>query len=59
MKNIRTMTVTPESGKDVTSTKQLSGQASQTKAWKEKNSTTQYSTSGAEKGALGGKPSGQ
>ncbi len=44
------------SGKDVKDTDQISGQAKPTAAWKSKNSTTQYTTSGAgnSSGPLGG-----
>lgn len=56
-KNLRSMAVTTGMGKDVKDTSQLSGQVSQTKAWKEKNSTTQYETSAPDPGPLGGKGS--
>ena len=56
-KNIRKMTITTSSGEDVKSTKQLSGEASQTAAWKAKNETVQHMTSKAQMGTLGGKAS--
>jgi hypothetical protein len=48
------MTVTTETGKDVSATKQLSGQASDSLSGK--NTTTEYSNSGGYKsmGPLGG-----
>lgn len=54
LKNIRTMEVTTESGKDVTTTKQLSGDSHCTAAFKDKNVTKQYTTGAIKKGALGG-----
>lgn len=53
-KNLRTMEVTTESGKDVKDTQQLKGQAHTTKAFRETNSTKQYTTGALKKGALGG-----
>lgn len=57
MPNLRTMTVTTETGKDVSATKQLSGQASDSLSGK--NTTTEYSNSGGYKsmGPLGGENS--
>lgn len=56
-KNLRNLTVTTESGKDVRDTQMLKGESHSTKAWKETNATKQYSTGALNKGALGGKPS--
>lgn len=58
-KNIRKMTITTETGKDVKTTSMLSGEAKPTKSWKETNETSQYSTGSVSKGALGGHPSGE
>lgn len=53
-KNLRTATFGTESGTDVKSTKQLSGESHKTPAEKETNETTQYTTGRIEKGPLGG-----
>jgi hypothetical protein len=53
-KNLRTLEVTTESGKDVKDSSQLKGQAHITRAFKETNSTKQYTTGALKKGALGG-----
>ena len=53
--NLRKLKVTTDSGTDVKDTSQLKGQASPTSAWKAKNDTNQYTTSGGvPKGSLGG-----
>jgi hypothetical protein len=52
--NLRNMTITTESGKDVTNTQQLSGQAHETPAQKDTNETKQYTTGALKKGTLGG-----
>jgi len=54
--NLRKMTVTTSTGKDVKDTKQLSGEAKNSLSGS--NSTTQYGNSGGvDKGSLGGLPS--
>ena len=40
--NLRKMTISSEDGKDVKDTSMLKGEAKMTSAFKEKNSTTQY-----------------
>lgn len=55
-KNLRNMVITTESGKDVQSTGQLSGQAKPTAAFKAKNELKQYTTGAPSKNNLGGKP---
>lgn len=45
-----------DSGSDVKSTKQIRGNATQTSAWKEKNSLTESVRSAGDKGKLGGLP---
>lgn len=59
-KNIRTMTVSTDSGKDVKSTNQLKGEAKESAAFKETNKTTEYSSgsSGKGSGPWGGENSG-
>lgn len=53
--NLRKMTVTTESGKDVKDTSMLKGSAKKTKAFEATNETSQYTTSGGvPKGSLGG-----
>lgn len=56
-KNLRDMKVSTDTGKDVTSTKKLSGEASPTAAWKAKNDTSQYTTGKTATGPLGGENS--
>lgn len=55
--NIRTMSVTTSTGKDVKDTQQIKGEAKDSLSGK--NETTQYSTAGSgfEKSNLGGLPS--
>ena len=57
IKNIRTAVITTETGKDVTQTQMISGQASDSLSGK--NSTVQYTTSGGASGngPFGGLPS--
>jgi len=55
MSGLRDATYSTSSGKDVKQTKMLSNGARPTKAWKEKNSTTEYKTGGFDHGPLGGK----
>lgn len=53
--NLRTMVVTTSSGSDVKSTAQLKGEAKESAAFKEKNSTTEYVSSGSKgEGPWGG-----
>lgn len=57
--NLRTQTFSTNSGKNVTSTNQLSGEATKTSAENEKNTTTQeYFGKGAGKGPWGGENTG-
>lgn len=53
-KDIRKWEVSTEHGKHVTDTKMISGEAKITSAFKEKNSTTQHTTSGKLEGPWGG-----
>ena len=52
--NLRTMKVTTSSGKDANSTQVGQGEAKKTKAWNEKNETTQYTTGKPSHGSTGG-----
>lgn len=54
MENLRNKSMSTDSGTDVKSTKQLSGEAKPTKAWNATNDTKQYTTGSSQKGALGG-----
>lgn len=53
-KNLRTMKVTPESGKDFRDTQVTSGLGHKTRAFTEMNETTEYRTGKTAKGPLGG-----
>lgn len=53
-KNLRTLEVTTESGKEVDDTQQLKGGAHLTAPFKDKNETKQYTTGKPKNGALGG-----
>lgn len=55
VKNLRNMEITTASGRDVTDTKQLSGEAHETPAQRDKNAQKQYTTSGPKKSGLGGR----
>lgn len=55
--NLRTMSVTTSSGKDVKDTSQLKGEAKDSLSGK--NDTKQYHTGGTSPGKLGGMPSNQ
>lgn len=55
-KNLRDMVITTGSGKDVTDTKMLSGEAKD--SLHGKNELKQYDTSGKVTGPFGGKPGG-
>ena len=55
--NIREIDVKPGDGKDVDSTQMLKGQGSLTPAQTATNKTSDYTTSTAPHGKLGGKPS--
>ena len=52
--SVRNMQVGSKSGKRVSSTMKLSGEASDTLAERANNTTTQYTTKGPPKGPLGG-----
>lgn len=52
--NLRNMTVTPDTGKDVRDTQIVSGVAKKTRAFQASNETKEYETPAAKKGALGG-----
>jgi len=54
VKNIRKLEVDSNTGKNACDTKVTSGEAKITSAFKEKNSTTGYSTSGKLTGPFGG-----
>jgi hypothetical protein len=52
--NLRKAEYTTKSGKDVKDTMMLSGEAKSTKAFKETNSTSQYTSGKSSFGSLGG-----
>jgi len=59
VRNLRDLSLTPDSGKEVNDTKMISGQAEDTPAESATNVTQQYSTPATKFGKLGWKPSGE
>ncbi len=57
--NLRDMTISTSTPKDVKSTSMLSGEAKKTKAEGESNSTTQYTVAGCGSSDLGGMNKGK